>query len=108
MDDEEERKEESEKSNEASKQSMFGALRRFITGKVVGQDDSAALAAIEVSDPNFWPQIILRCRQEWSKLDNQPSIQRLLLCYDAKSMSFSDEADHIPSDSLQIQRYHPN
>lgn len=52
------------------RQSMFGALKRFIQEKVVGSDqESIAFEYVEVSDPNFWPHIIARCRLEWKNLD---------------------------------------
>lgn len=55
--------------------SMFGALKRFITEKVVGPKyDDSAFEVVEVSDPNFWPHIIIRSRLEWRKLDYQPGI----------------------------------
>ena len=55
------------------RQSMFGAFRRFLTEKVVGPDNDFA-SSIEVSSADFWPTIIVRCRQEWSDLDHMPGI----------------------------------
>ena len=52
---------------------MFGAFRRFLTEKVVGPDNDFA-SSIEVSSADFWPTIIVRCRQEWSDLDHMPGI----------------------------------
>jgi len=56
---------------------MFGAFKKFLAEKVVGQDSAASdsiFEAVEVSSPDFWPLIILRCRQEWPELDDQPGI----------------------------------
>ena len=55
------------RSQNPMRQSMFGALKRFITEKVVGPEDDDQP---EVSDPNFWPHIIIRCRTEWPQLDH--------------------------------------
>lgn len=56
------------------RQSVFGAFRKFLAEKVVGQDTGSDLQAPEVSSPDFWPTIIIRCRQEWSELDHMPGI----------------------------------
>ena len=61
------------------RQSMFGALTKFFTEKVVGPD---AFQEVEVSSPDFWPTMIVRCRQEWSDLDHMPGIYNLLNEFD--------------------------
>ena len=65
---------ESRESEMPLRQSMFGAFRKFLAEKVVRQDTGSDLQALEVSSPDFWPTIIVRCRQEWSDLDHMPGI----------------------------------
>ena len=46
---------------------MFGALKRFLSEKIQGSADQNVKNA-EVSDPEFWPQMIARCGKEFPEL----------------------------------------
>ena len=77
---------EEEDKVETERPSMFNMLKRLITN--IGEENDCK--PLQVTHPDFWPQIIARCGKDWPQLAHQPGIPRLLFGFDPSSMNFSE------------------